>query len=437
MPFQFEKGRYSLLPSVFVWGFDSGNPETIRPSGTSDPYIALGRSLQAAIARVGWDVEDFDVVVEVTQAKNGQCFRFVSEMTGLSQGLPFTMLYRIGTQDAADGISANDLVKFTHGTAEIYLDETPGMNDLKTFETVSNDVLTRLQLLPTAEGADTATRGGDRNLSRLCETTTIRTPDIFPKLYCWLSPDRWEPKTNGAVVPGGERALLPYGVAGPKHKALLHPRAHAAFDFATVNPAIRGSNGLYDPSREALPVEISLKALNEIYVIDAARTDDLARCYSEVAEKFGRTQPTEFEFSDFMTATAQTMTPVTEYRGGFEKPVYLIGRQLNSNEARRIIGNIEVFYDGATLRSSLIDNLKGRKILIHETNHPALGDMETALNLASRLSSLMGTEKFISDKLLFEVKSLQKHRYASYLEDKAKTGERSKIMDILMSPNSW
>jgi hypothetical protein len=99
MPFQFEKGRYSLLPSVFVWGFDSGNPETIRPSSTSDPYIALGRSLQAAIARVGWGVEDFDVVVEVTQAKNGQCFRFVSEITGFSQGLPFTMLYRIGTQE--------------------------------------------------------------------------------------------------------------------------------------------------------------------------------------------------------------------------------------------------------------------------------------------------------------------------------------------------
>jgi hypothetical protein len=429
MPFQFERGRYSLLPSEFVWGFDSGNPTHIRPSRTSDRHIDLGRSLQAAVARVGWDVEDFDVVVEVTQAKNGQCFRFVSEITGAFQGEPFTMIYRIGTEDASDGISSNEVVKFSHGATEIYLDEDPSTDDLRHFTAVATGVIARLSTFPADEGDDT--------LSRLCATQLIPVPHISPTLYCWLSPDQWKPRTNGAVVPGGERALLPFGIGNPEHKAMLHPRANAAFNFATVNPAIRGSNGLHEPSREALPVEISLKALNEIYVIDAARTGDLTQCYSEVAEKIGRTQPTEFEFSDFMTATARTMTPVTEYRGGFENPVYLIGRQLNSNEARRIIGNIEVFYDGATLRSSLIDNLKGRKILIHETNHPTLGDMETALNLASRLSSLMGTEKFISDKLLFEVKSLQKHRYASYLEDKAKTGERSKIMDILMSPNSW
>lgn len=434
MSFQFNNGRYSLLPATFVWGFDCGQSEAIRPTAhpDDDAFVRKGREIQQALADAGWNIEGIDAVVETAQTMDGRCFRFLSEITGETDGKPFELIFRVSPSTAAQGQSSNELVSFRFGKTRWSDDLPVSPSTEMAFQSLTTSLLAKLASLPQAVGRDAINSLGDANLARLCADPPIPVPDIFPKLYCWLTQDQWG--NNKIVVPGHSRPLLPFGIGTSEDRARLHPRAHSSFNYATVNPNLRGSNGLQAPDQLALPVEINLKALNEIYVIDAARKDDLERCYSEVLEKSGRSTPTDDEFSDYMTACARSMVAITEYRGGYEKPVYLIGRQLDRTEAHFIIGDIHVFYDGSVLRSSLIEAKNGRKVLIHESDKITLSNMEEFIRTGEFLTKMMGTSLHLSQQLIREVKSLRDARYVEHLKSSLASGERSEIMTILLKP---
>lgn len=80
---------------------------------------------------------------------------------------------------------------------------------------------------------------------------------------------------------------------------------------------------------------VCLKYANDIFVVDQKAYLDARRIMWEKvdAEIPPRDRLTDAEADSFRAALATTMVPLTEYSGGYEQPMYLIGRPLGWDEA--------------------------------------------------------------------------------------------------------
>lgn len=91
------------------------------------------------------------------------------------------------------------------------------------------------------------------------------------------------------------------------------------------------------PDRERFVVRVKPDHADGIYIADHAVYEQRRR---EIGDSLtdGRTRFTDSEVNDFICARGRTIVPVSEYQGGFIKPVVLINRELSLSEVEVVSG---------------------------------------------------------------------------------------------------
>lgn len=266
------------------------------------------------------------------------------------------------------------------------------------FEDIMLAAVTRVTKLPPSPFAKNIKETGDANIRRLFNTPSIPAPDGFPVLYCWLPGDDVRRRPPGRVLAGhGCRLVVDYR---PSDMALLPERYFDAFDYASTDIRIKADQGTHTVEETSIPVEVRLKHLNEIYVMDMGARDDARRAVNESIQAAGRKQSTQEEFCAIQTAAAKTMVPVTEYEGGFRRPVYCIGRQLMEDEARIMAGRVKVAYDGKNVSVSMTDKFTGLHVPIVSNDNAGVGMMHHLIRVGRAVAVHVGHGMEIEPALL-------------------------------------
>jgi hypothetical protein len=439
MPVIVDGKEHTLRQSTFIWGFDNKQKQCIRPAlfPIDNPIARNASELLREIARCGWDIPEIDIKFSTAESRSGQLFTFVSSITVPFNKTRQELRFDVSLNAACDGVSTN-FVDYFHevGSDTTHFgDKLAANSEEVTFFTAMIDrTMALLASKPTAEGHTDYTAQGDANLRRLLHVTPIPAPHISPTLYARISAHQLERRAkDGSHRLFGPR-LLP--LSGSITKDGLHARAFDSFTYATANPERAAGNGIHTPSGDELVVEIKLSDLNEVYVIDGARRMETEMAYQELLANTGRDYLHPEEAEEIFTATARTMTPITEYRGGFQEPTYLIGRCLLKEEARLVTGPTEVLRSDDGIDVKLIDNKTGRKITLHKYTNTTPITMENAASLANRVAAELSTQAIVPKSMIAEINADKRKRYTSFVEGQLKSGERSEIMELLMQPST-
>lgn len=287
------------------------------------------------------------------------------------------------------------------GDEPLFLDKEEVIDAVVAF--VRDDLLSKLSELPTAPGFDDVTDEGDANLRRLAKVEPIPVPDDFPVLYAWIDQDdafriankgrRAEPGEPDFVLAGNGWRLVALG--GNPRRERLHDRAHDGFSYASADPSVRAGQVIHGTKDNSFPVEIKLRCLNDVYVVDNSRFEAYRNQAIERAISEGRDRLTNAEVDAAVLATALTMVPATEYAGGYGEPTYLIGRQVFADEARLMRGPIEVVSDGASFRTVITDAASGLEMQLYE-DHRNFSDRveKVARDAASVIGRSPGDYRF-------------------------------------------
>lgn len=95
--------------------------------------------------------------------------------------------------------------------------------------------------------------------------------------------------------------------------------------------------------RDRFVIRVTPKRADGIYIADHAAYERRRR---ELAEAHpARERFTSEEVIDFMSARGRTISPISEYQGGFEQPVVLINRELSLEEVEVVSGPHESRFD--------------------------------------------------------------------------------------------
>ena len=91
-------------------------------------------------------------------------------------------------------------------------------------------------------------------------------------------------------------------------------------------------------SNDSHVLRVQPKSANDIYIADHGPYEKRRKELGDVMEK-GRDRYTDKEVLDFTRARARTIIPIADYKGGFEKPIVLIKRELSFDEVE-VLGEI-------------------------------------------------------------------------------------------------
>lgn len=117
---------------------------------------------------------------------------------------------------------------------------------------------------------------------------------------------------------------------------------HSGYIWSSLGP-----DGVPDNARDSWDnhlVRIRPKRANDVYVVDEAaydrrRAELSAKIDEENQDKSAddkRTRFTNAEVNEMSRSRARTLTPWNDYRGGFDRPVVIIGRELGFDEVKII-----------------------------------------------------------------------------------------------------
>jgi hypothetical protein len=380
--------EYTLRSATFAWGFDVGDRRAIVPSDhdLGLPISAPSRMVLERLASLGWDVEGIDVHLSIWNTGERGLFRYVSRVDGLHEGKPFSLEFKRSI--------TNDQWRFIPGAASTFTiggDAFPGdslkwtTDQIDLFEDVMLSLAVRLAKLPHSPWARNIRESGDANIRRFFSSRSIPVNADFPVLYCWLPPDEIRNRPPGSVVTGhGGRLVFE---STPEDHALLPERNFDTFDFASTDIGVKADQGYHTVRETSLPVEVVLRHLNEIYVMDMAARDDAYREVDEIIQRDGRKDWSREERSKIMTAAATTMVPATQYAGGFRRPVYCIGRHLMADEARIMAGLVRVDYDGAAVSVTLVDKKTGMLVPLFSQDNVGVWTMYHAIDVGRHIAA--------------------------------------------------
>jgi hypothetical protein len=230
-------------------------------------------------------------------------------------------------------------------------------------------LIAKLAKMPTAPGSDDVTPQGDANLRRLAAVERIPAPDDFPLLYAWV--DRNDAHRLREIEAGAVESGDRYGISGDGWRLCafgssagdLPPRATDGFSYTSADPAVVASHVIHSVRDDASPVVVKPKWLNDIFVVDNAAYD---RAWKEVfarieVENREGGRMTNAELDQCVAATACTLVSVTEYAGGFEQPIYLIGRQTAVDEVRMVRGPVVLSQEEGTTKVVVRDDDTGNE----------------------------------------------------------------------------
>jgi hypothetical protein len=380
--------EYSLVNAPFAWGFDVGDRRAITPEDRRavSPISAPSRILLERLAKAGWDVPDLDVSFSIWDCGERGLFRYVSRVNGVHAGTPFELEFSDSITDDEYNFIPGAMSRFTLGNDRFPSDVRKWSHDqIDLFEDAMLAVSAKLLKIPPSPWSGNIREGGDANIRRFFSTRSIPVKDGFPVLYCWLPADEMRRRRPGAVVTGHGGRLVTDSIQ--EDYELLPERNFDAFDFASTDIGTKADQGTWTVNEKSLPVEVRLKHLNEIYVMDMAARDEARHAVTASILADGRKQASREEQSAIQTAAAKTMIPVTEYRGGFRKPVYCIGRHLMDDEARIMSGKVAVDYDGTVVSVTLADKKTGVIVPLFSNDNAGVGMLNHAVDVGRSIAA--------------------------------------------------
>lgn len=380
---------YTMRPSTFVWAFSpDGRTENVaRDHHSTDEMSSVRRLTQHLLKRMhyaGWDVPGVDVHIAMYDGKRRGLFRYVEAISGEFDGKPFTFSFK-------DDCKPSVRLPLDEDGEPIFQDYIPGAFSRFSFDGVDfaalpekwsaserdlfEDVVLSVATLasksepsPVAFDIDIE---GDANIRAAFAVTPIPAPSDFPTLYCWVPIDELRNRPDGVVLTSTGWGLC--SDTRPSDIPNLPKRYFHAFDYASEDIRVKADQGFQSVREESVPVEVKLRHLNEIYVMDMAARDRARHRVDMAISMEGRRQSNRDEICEVGTAAAKTMVPANEYRGGFERPVYVIGRHILSDEARFMRGVLRLVYEDEAFSLIMTDDTSGKTACFatHEHAGPA------------------------------------------------------------------
>ena len=429
MPVTHKFDEFALRPSRFAKPAPMSAADAL---GSRMPLQDLGADLVQELARVGWDVPSLGVEIR-TYGRGSNLVTRVASIVGSTEAGPFELHFR-GSQGLSGGYHVptglNQLLlpegwKLAYhedgsrsaerfrGTEKdwsspdrSYLDGWHQVNDAgpvfwdrRTAEArrLVGEVLERLRRTPAAEASPVDAQGFDAALRGLIAIEPQPVPEGFPALYVWerrgemgdagLPPwRRGEGPENDYVLAGNGKRLVALGDArGP-----LPRRATDGFTYASTDPNAKAVAPGWHTREDALPVEVKLAALNEVYVVDAEAYDAERRTVEAEAFEAGQKELTGVQISRPYRAVALTMVPAAEYPGGYVNPLVLIGRQLHADEARVMSGPVTVSAEDGRVGATMRDSVSGLELRLFEPEEIRRGSVREARRIAGRVAETLG-----------------------------------------------
>lgn len=407
MGIRFKNGVHSLEKQMF-----SAPKEREQ---VDNPVANWGAAVISELQRVGWEVPGLDVEFVSKLTPDG-IRRKVGAIMGKTSKGPWQILFDDGEQQFdllrldvsevatppgyrfAFGHDLDHRLRVAKqryeggdwfGEGEAFLARMPSYEPerrpddrIRHCQAFLGELLQKLTVMPSATGHDDATEEGDANLRRLAHVERIPAPAGFPNLYTWMtSHDVTSTARQGAVVPGDG-----YRLSARSYDAVgkLPDNAWLGYSYAGTVAEARPGHCVHGGDEFDAPVEIVLASLNDVWVVD---NSVLAKRRAQILSSTGQDRLTDSQLDDCIAAVARTMIPAADYAGGYETPVYAIGRRLLSDEARILRGPVEVREDEDGVSVRVEDASTGPVLLFQGGSHRS--DLTHAKEIASRVGYLM------------------------------------------------
>lgn len=454
--FRFERAQYSG-PSD-AWSKGERSPRRGGASSNTMEFIDMGNALVRELQRVGWEVPFVDVDIDhYGKGKNViRSCRSVSFKTGAGEDeREVRIRYGLGAGQKGGYNLVGSASSYTISKVGAYDSEKKG--DL--WDDGSGDwskgdkwepvlpelhrMLERLAELPSKPGHDVLHAEGDLNLRRLCESQLKPVHGAIPeKLYVWIKADDLYHAYNDPyrsrdadyaaekdyVLRGSDyRMVTSMGLNGQK----VPYAAWRGGNYATEanEPARRGLE--FSAEYEGLPVEITLKDLNDVYVYDLGPYLRAREEASRHAAETGENDWKPGEWDAVRMKAVETFVDASDYKGGYEQPVFMISRQLHKDEARAMKGPIKVAMVEGGAEASMKDEVTGEVVMLHEV-HPEssygpVGHMMEARRTAERAARVTNAGLKIDPRIAEQIETYHTERRAK----SALEGEGHGLQSIL------
>lgn len=172
----------------------------------------------------------------------------------------------------------------------------------------------------------------------------IPAPADMPTLYVThrksdVQNDNWAGRHPDTVVPGTGWRFLSYSIPDNAEGTTFTDLHRDGYSYGFTSIPYKSYSGFW--GEEPMSVEtqmfaVDLKWANDIYVVDEQPFLD-ARDKARGARAASGRQDDEimdYEITPLYAAIGDTMVPLAEYKGGYTRPIYLIGRPLGADEAK-------------------------------------------------------------------------------------------------------
>lgn len=395
---------YTMRPGVFIWGFSpDGRTEAVarhEQADTIENHRArnLAAQLLKRLHSVGWDIPGLDVHLSAYDGNERGLYRYVSGVSGTHGGKPFRISFNGDAkpelpltldedgEPRVGGYVPGTFGRFEFDRETLEIESRNWSDELRDqFEDIVMTCMSMTSGMAVSPGAFDIDENGDANIRSAFSVDPVPAPSDFPVLYSWVPMDELRRRPEGVILSATGCGLC--SDTRPSDIPLLPKRYYDAFDYASDDIAVKADQGMHTVKDASIPVEVRLKNLNEIYVMDMGAKDD-ARARVEAAIRAdGRKQGSRDEFCEVQTAAPKTMVPASEYRGGFRKPVYVIGRHIMSDEARFLQGDVRMAYENERFVVDMVDEISGQRACFISNQYagPAtINDMKRTADWISR-----------------------------------------------------
>jgi hypothetical protein len=427
--FKFSQARYIKPTDFTLRGFDVANE-----------FVAKANQLVREIARAGWDVPGINVKIRYYGAGKN-VFKHCSEISFESVGedgtaKEFSISYfnpvgktgRWNHTASASGIQFGDDWK---NRLSLDRDGGAGWRSVKRLKRVIEaleSVLAKVAATPSKEGHDIDHPEGDLNLREICTVERTPAPADFPVIYAKVRQedvypalglgDRWtdpEFAADSDYRLRGKECRFANTNVGLKWEE-ISSEAWESYQFAS--PDINASPaGLSMPNSSGFfPVEIKLQYLDDVFVADMAPFENSRDAAEAVHKAEGRGWGEE-EYTDCIRRSLRTFTPASEYRGGYEKPVFMIGRLLHEDEARGMAGPVSVVVEDGFVVSRMHDNKSGRDVILYEGGSEAY-HRHRAVDAAQKVARIFNMEPSIDPEIAAALEAHRQRLREEYKDDK-------------------
>ena len=414
MPVSFRHGRFAFCKPTFYPPDESGSD-----------IQRKGAQLVAEMQRVGWDIPNINVDFR-TYGSGTNLIRVVDRISGNTTKGPFQFSFgskqkRIGpwnvcnrldksivppgialkTWDDHSNTSVSQYTgnEWTLETVEAIRyagkDKFLNKNEFRAPDRILlekaeravsaqlNAILGTLKRMPSAPGREDVEYDGDANMRRLAYVDRTPTPEGFPTLYVRIKQgeaydtarysrtdnvEMVERASGDFVLTGNGIGLVALGTDSGDDK--FTERAYEGYDYATTDINDNRGHPIHHSYKAVIPVEVKLASLNNIFVVDTSLFEERRIALFEAMKPEGRDRMTDAELNSCTAAVARTMVPATHYSGGYKKPTYLIGRQLDRSEARVMHGNVRIVED-ESIKVIATDARTGSEFTLYDWPHVA------------------------------------------------------------------